>query len=366
MNAFSSESESISFALRREATTFEVPTSIPIGLAPAFIRSSMRSSASWATFQRWSLRSSMTLSSSAGRSLRPDNRRSIDVLAALPVGLHLLGGPAVVGPLALPAHVLEALPFAPGVVREPLLGRANAVPGHGQHLQEVLIIAESEASHARGLAGVLVGQAESRPREPPGPVHVVPDPVQPGVHAGQAVGDAHLRRDLEALAQVVRQVAPGDQLRLGDRQRLAAAPAALEGDPEERVVEVQVDGPAVLPDGIPRMVRLRPLLHDTEHPPEAIDQVVVGPVALKVPEQPLARVPELLVVARLQRPDIALGRVEQQSDRALDRLTDESALRVEHVVAAGVAPHGPGGLDAQAVRELLEAVAALDLPDRRR
>ena len=43
---------SISLPFRRAATTLLVPTSRPTGFEPAFMRSSMRSSASCATFQR--------------------------------------------------------------------------------------------------------------------------------------------------------------------------------------------------------------------------------------------------------------------------------------------------------------------------
>ena len=57
MNAFSWPAVSTPFARRRAATTLLVPTSRPMG-APTLSSSSILSSTSWATFQRWSLRSS--------------------------------------------------------------------------------------------------------------------------------------------------------------------------------------------------------------------------------------------------------------------------------------------------------------------
>ncbi len=52
MNALSCPAVSMSLPRRLADTILLVPTSIPTGLAPALTRSSMRSSASWATFQR--------------------------------------------------------------------------------------------------------------------------------------------------------------------------------------------------------------------------------------------------------------------------------------------------------------------------
>jgi hypothetical protein len=59
MKALSWAPVSISLPLRFAATTLLVPTSRPTGFEPAFMRSSIRSSASCATFHKWSLRSSM-------------------------------------------------------------------------------------------------------------------------------------------------------------------------------------------------------------------------------------------------------------------------------------------------------------------
>src|SRR3989442_12324429 len=102
MKAWSRRAVPIPLARLRAAPPLLVPTSMPAGAAPAFSISSSRSSTSWATFHRWSLRSSMLLSSCRRRRgrLRPAGGGRL-------VGLALLAHPAVVELLALAAEIVE-------------------------------------------------------------------------------------------------------------------------------------------------------------------------------------------------------------------------------------------------------------------
>ena len=177
----------------------------------------------------------------------------------------------------------------------------------------------AEAEQRDGGRGpcVLVGQAEGREGEAAGPVDVVADQVLPRVHAGEAVGQAHLGLDRPLVAQVVGEAAPRLELRAGDRQRAPALPARLERDAERGPVQVEVDAVPDAPDRVPDVVGLGLLLDHPEHLAEAVDQVVVDLVALEVVQQVLAGVAQLAVEGLLERPDVALGGVEDDADRAV-------------------------------------------------
>src|SRR2546425_6923270 len=130
MKALSCEAVSIPFARLRAATTLLVPTSIPAGAAPAFSISSSRSSTSWATFHRWSLRSSMLLSSCRRRRgrLRPAGGGRL-------VGLALLAHPAVVELLALAAEIVEGAARLRRFLGQRALRLAHARPRLAHDLQ---------------------------------------------------------------------------------------------------------------------------------------------------------------------------------------------------------------------------------------
>src|SRR5712691_12547533 len=225
MKALSCEAVSIPFARLRAATTLLVPTSIPAGAAPAFSISSSRSSTSWATFHRWSLRSSMLLSSCRRGRLRPAGGGRL-------VGLALLAHPAVVELLALAAEILDGAARLRRFLGQRALRLAHARPRLAHDLQELLVVTEAEQRHRGRGARVLVGKAERLEGEPAGPVDVMADEVLLRVHAGEAVGHAHVGRDRPPRAQVIRQVASGQELGLGDRQRVPALPPGLERDAE--------------------------------------------------------------------------------------------------------------------------------------
>src|SRR5688572_33110026 len=102
MNALSCAPVSISLPFRRADTTLLVPTSSPTGLeAVSFIRLSIRSDASSATFHKWSFRSSMAYSSQLERHFRPVWLKGWLIVPGL------LGDPPVVGLPALVAHDVE-------------------------------------------------------------------------------------------------------------------------------------------------------------------------------------------------------------------------------------------------------------------
>src|SRR6185295_5231561 len=109
------------------ATILEVPTSRPIGLVPVFTRSSIRSWASSATFQRCSLVSAIALSSDsvgAGCPALPARpRRGARVggsggplcIRCLLI-LRLIGQPRVEPLLPLLPHLLHRRPSRGGLV----------------------------------------------------------------------------------------------------------------------------------------------------------------------------------------------------------------------------------------------------------
>src|SRR6266571_3167824 len=261
--------------LLRDATSLEVPTSRPSGFAAAFTRSSMRSGDSSATFQRWSLLSAI---------------------------LSILG----FGWAPEPASSLRRfVPFR----------CAHPRPGLSHDAHEAVIVAEAEERHRRGGLPVLVGEPEGLEGEPARPVEVVPDEVLLHVHAREAVGHAHVGRNIPVLAQVVGEAPSRRELGLGDGQGAAALPACLEAHPEERVVEAQEDVVSLGPDRVARVVRFVAFRDHPEDLAKAVDQVVVDPVAPEVAEQALAAVAELLVEALLEGPDVALRGVEEYAHR---------------------------------------------------
>ena len=77
----------------------------------------------------------------------------------------------------------------------------------------------------------------------------------------------------------------------------------------------------------------------------------------------MARVAQVLVVLRLQRPDVALRGVEQYPDGLVPRLIDQAPFPAEDVIRPRSARDGHLGFDAQAARVLLPLIAFLDQPD---
>src|SRR5687768_72465 len=163
MNALSWEPVSMLRFFWRAATTLLVPTSQPMGWAPVFSRSSMRSSTSCATFHRWSLRSSIDFSLTFGARGRPERHFQSGRFRFRP---RLLGQPQVVEALPLAPDLVHRLALARGRGEERALGLAHARPGLAQDLQEVFVVSESEQRDARRRAPVLVRQAERLEREP--------------------------------------------------------------------------------------------------------------------------------------------------------------------------------------------------------
>src|SRR5258708_24637752 len=123
MNAFNCAAVSMSLPRRRAATILLVPTSMPYGLA--LTRSSMRSSASCATFQRWSLRSLIgfvSLSVTRGHCL---------TLALLVSSLR--SDPLVVQLSLLPPEIVQALSLLARLFRHDALAFRDTLPGVAPH-----------------------------------------------------------------------------------------------------------------------------------------------------------------------------------------------------------------------------------------
>src|SRR5690242_18685205 len=137
MNALSCAAVSMSLPRRRAATILLVPTSMPYGLA--LTRSSMRSSASCATFQRWSLRSLMALLLLSCRAALGPGRGRWALCDVLFVA-GLFGDPVVVQLVLLAAEDFHRPALLLGLVVQSLFRFVHAGPGRPHHAAQELVV----------------------------------------------------------------------------------------------------------------------------------------------------------------------------------------------------------------------------------
>src|SRR5262249_18058884 len=95
-------------------------------------------------------------------------------------------------------------------------------------------------------------------------------------------------------------------------------------------------------DGVGGVVGLGGLVDDAEYTPEAVDQVVVDLVPVQVAQQVVAALAQVLVVVLVERPDVALRRVEEDADGLVEGVIGHAANGVEDAIAAGGARPGGG------------------------